>query len=157
MAQLNNVIHLENRLAGAVDTQDGSSVRLLVQEAERRLIVLRPRLKSHCMALLERLLRFALATDEIEGEERREIGRLSLALAELAAAAEMETIGEIARGVSALTAKGGSAGNWDSAAVRLHLQALHVANKGTISTPDEDDLILDRLQRLRDVLGVDDD
>jgi hypothetical protein len=67
----------------------------------------------------------------------------------------METIGEIARGLSATLERLFSQGARHSDAIRLHIHALALASQ----TPSgqsaaEDRLMLDRLQIMRKVLGV---
>ena len=143
-----------NRLSGAVDTLEGESPQKLVSDAGQLVIAMRPHIRSYVAAKVANLSRFATETDEVLLAEGRTIGAITLAIAEVAGAGGMQTIGEIARGTSALVDSLLHKGGWHSTAVRIHLQSLTLASQSQTDDEPAERLMLDRLQIMRKVLAV---
>jgi hypothetical protein len=147
-------IYPYNRLSGAIDTLEGESPQKLVAEAGQRVIALRPHIRSYVAAKVAKLSRFATEADEVLISEGRAIGAIALAIAEVAGAGGMQTIGEIARGTSAVVDSLLQKGGWHSTAVRIHLQSLTLASQSQTDEGPAERLMLDRLRIMRKVLGV---
>lgn len=154
MAKKPRIFLPQNPLAAAIDASTGVAPRQLLAEADQRVADLGPRLREFVTARLERLLRFASETDDALYAESRTISGAALEVAEVAGAAGMTTIGEIARGISALVDNLLGKGAWHGDALRLHLQAMALASQAAQDALPEDKLMLDRLQTMRKVLGV---
>lgn len=154
MALKTRIILPHNPLASAVDSFAGVHVSQLIREADKRVEALTPRLREFVTAKLGDLLRLAGASDDALYAESRTISDAALEVAEVAGAAGMTTIGEIARGISALVDNLLGKGAWHGDALRLHLQAMSLANQAAKDALPEDKLMLERLQMMRKVLGV---
>jgi hypothetical protein len=147
-------IYPYNRLSGAVDTLEGESPQKLVSDAGQLVVALRPRIRTYVADKVAKLARFATESDEVLLKEGRAIAAIALAIAEVAGAGGMQTIGEIARGTSAVVDSLLQKGGWHSTAVRIHLQSLSLASQSQTDDGPAERLMLERLQIMRKVLGV---
>lgn len=147
-------VSLPNPLAGAVDAATGVAARELVAEAAARVSALRPAIRHYVSLRLREILALSNESDEMLFAESRMLGDAALAVAETAGAAGMETVGEIARGISAMVENLLARGAWHSDALRLHIQALSLASQAADGDAPEDRLMLDRLQAMRKVLDI---
>jgi hypothetical protein len=145
---------LPNPLASAVDAATGNTARELVAEAAARVSALRPAIRLYVSLRLREIHAFGGESDEVLFAESRTLGDAALAVAETAGAAGMETIGEIAGGISAMVDNLLTQGAWHSDALRLHIQALSLVSQAADGDAPEDRLMLDRLQAMRKVLDV---
>lgn len=153
MAQA-QIIYPYNRLSGAVDVLEGESPQKLVSDAGQLVIALRPKIRAYVAVKVAKLSRFATESDEVILAEGRAIGAIAMAIAEVAGAGGMETIGEIARGTSAVVGGLLQKGGWNSTAVRIHLQSLSLASQSQSNDAAAEKLMLERLQIMRKVLGM---
>ena len=152
MALKPKMIIPRNRLAGMVDAPKGDNARSLVDAAAEQLIVLRPSLEAYVRPRVKRLLSFMAEPDESLFAESRSLGAAALEIAEVAGAADMVTVGEIARGISAMVDSLVANGIWHSDALRVHLHALSLA--ASAADPSGGPIMLDRLRAMRGALGI---
>lgn len=148
------VVSLPNPLASAVDAATGDTTRELVADAVARVSALSPVIRRYVSLRLQEILALSGASDEILFAESRRLGDAALAVAETAGAAGLQTVGEIARGISAMVDNLLTRGAWHSDALRLHIQALSLASQAADGDSPEDRLMLDRLHAMRKVLDV---
>ena len=144
----------ENRLAKTFGTTAGCSAPELIAAAEVRVTALRPAIRAHVSQKLEAILRYASEGDDVLFAESCNLGEAALSIAEVAGAAGLETVGEIARGISAMVENLVTRGVWHTDALRLHIQALSLTSQTSDDASSENRLMLERLQTMRKVLDV---
>lgn len=143
----------ENRLAKILQTLDGCTRSELIAEAEARVAALRGPIRAFVAEKLQEVLAFCSYSEDLLFAECRTLGDLTLDIAEVAGAGGMEAIGEVARGISAMVDSLLSDGVWHTDALRLHLDALVLLGQEGRSAA-EDDVILERLRRMRRAIKV---
>ena len=144
----------ENRLAKILDNLDAPTAAELVAEAEGRVSKLSVAIRGYVEEKLTTIMAFATQGEDVLFAECQTLSDAALNVAEVAGAAEMEAIGEVARGISAMVDGLISSGVWHSDALKLHLDALALVNQGGGKMTDENKVILARLRGMRDAVGV---
>lgn len=144
----------ENRLAKILDSLDGPTAAELVMEAEGRVAQLSEAIHLYVEEKLKQILAFAEEGEEVLFAECQTLSSAALNVAEVAGAADMEAIGEVARGISAMVDGLVTSGVWHSDALKLHLDALALVNQAGGRLTDENKVILARLRGMREAVGV---
>ena len=143
----------ENRLAQAMG--GGQTAADLIAAADARIAALQPAVRSYVDEHLKRILRYATASEDVLFSECRELGRDALAVAEVAGAAGLETIGEITRGINAMVQSLTARGIWHTGALRLHLSALALVSQAQNQGAGDNSVMLNQLHAMRASLGID--
>jgi len=92
--------------------------------------------------------------EEVLFAECRTLSDAALNVAEVAGAAGMDALGEVARGISAMVESLTTSGVWHSDALKLHLDALALINQAGGRMTEENKVILARLRGMRATVGV---
>jgi hypothetical protein len=148
------VFRPDNRLAKILDGADPASAQELVAAAEGRVTELGESLRGYVREKLPVILSFQGAREDELFGGCRILGEAALGVAEVAGAANMGAIGEIARGLSAMVAGLDATGAWHSEAVKVHIDALAIVSRGDGARTPENDIVLARLAAMRSALGV---
>lgn len=143
----------QNRLANVLNG-GGMTAEELIRAAEARVTALQPTVQNYVAERLKLILRFATVSDDVLFSECQDLGREAMAVAEVAGAGGMETVGEIARGISAMIDSLKTNGVWHTEALRVHLNALLLVSQSRSADPSEGQLILQRLQQMRTALEI---
>lgn len=144
----------ENRLADVLQSLEGPTAEELIADAESRVSALGEAIRAYVAEKLEEIRVFAERGEEELFAECRTLGGAALDVAEVAGAAGMEAVGEVARGISAMVDNLVTSGVWHTDALRLHLDALALVNRGGGGLDDESEVILRRLRGMREAVGV---
>jgi hypothetical protein len=162
----------ENRLAKVLLNVDAPMAHQLIQQADVRVAQLTDAVreqvicklrkehdvgkleKEYVAAKLRAILDLAGVTEEDLLAECQAIGQAATEIAEVAGAAGMATIGEIARGVAAMVENQIKRGTWHGEALRLHINTLSLMGQGDSETPEADAKLADELRVLRKAIGV---
>jgi hypothetical protein len=144
----------ENRLAKILLTLDAPNADDLVTEAEVRVGRMSEAIRGYVASKLEEVMRYATQGEDVLFAECRTLGAAALNVAEVAGAARLETIGEIARGISAMVDNLITSGIWHTDALRLHLDTLALVNQGDGGRTPANDQILARLRNMREAVGI---
>lgn len=143
-----------NRLADVLAGPEGDLADALVAEAERRVEGLGPEIRAD----IDR--RCALIDEIVAGGEAEAFGRslelsdAALAICETAAAAGLEPLGDVARGVRAMIDSLIASGVWHSDALELHVQALTLLRMTPPLPLPQRQAMLTRLRDMRRAVGV---
>jgi hypothetical protein len=127
-------------------------VSSLVAAAEGRVASLEHTIAAHVRERAARILSHIRLPDAALHEARRELAAEANGIVDVAGAARLGLIGEVARGLGAALRHESQAERWRAAPIRLHIEALAVAMSGPGA--DEAALLLSRLKALRARLGV---
>lgn len=141
-----------NRLAKVIGGPDAQTQEQLIERAQANVTALGDTFRTYIREQVAVLLQFASQTEDILFAEAKKLGDASLGIAEIAGAANMEAIGEVARGVSAMIA-GLATGVWHSDALLVHLRSLALVSQEGPPT-QQDVVILERLAIMRQRIGV---
>lgn len=144
----------ENRLAKILETLDGPTAAELVAEADGRVEKLSAAIQEYVQEKLQAILSFASQGEDVLFAECRTLSDAALNVAEVAGAAGMEAVGEVARGISAMVDSLLTSGVWHSDALKLHLDALALLSQGGVRSSEESKMILARLRGMREAVGV---
>lgn len=144
----------ENRLARVLASLQGSAPQQLVADAEARVAELGAAIRRYVQDRLGPIMAFGDLGEDVLFARCRELGAMSLDVAEVAGAAGMEAIGEAARGISAMVEGLVDRGVWHTDALKLHLEALSLLSQS--AAPDEGQIkaILDQLVTMRRAIGL---
>lgn len=148
------IIEAENRLAKILQGLGGASVNELVRDAEGKVVDLEGKIRGFVQENLKQLLAYAGKGEDVLFADARKLGGYARDIAEVAGAAGMEGIGEVARGISAMIDNLRSNGLWHTDALKLHLDSLLLLGQGPALGRDEQALVLKRLQTMRKAIGV---
>jgi hypothetical protein len=144
----------ENRLAKILLNVDAPMAHQLIQQADVRVAQLADVIREHVVNKLKKVLDLAGATEADLLAECKAIGANATEIAEVAGAAGLETIGEIARGVAAMVENQVKRGLWHGEALRLHINTLSLVSEGASENPAADAKLADELRVLRKAIGV---
>jgi hypothetical protein len=144
----------ENRLAKILLTLDAPDADDLVMEAEARVGRLSDGIRAYVASKLDEIMGYATQGEDVLFAECRTLGAAALNVAEVAGAARLETVGDIARGISAMVDNLITSGVWHTEALRLHLKALVLVNQGDGGRTPANQQILARLRSMREAIGI---
>lgn len=144
----------ENRLAKVIGGMGDATAEELAKNAEGRVRALRPVIRKRVQEIAEEL---ALLSERPETEifaECKALGDKALEICEIAGAADLQAIGDAARGVHALIDALFTAGVWHTEALKLHVESLMVLNGDPPPPAEAARQMLARLRGMREWLGV---
>lgn len=144
----------ENRLAKILQTLDGPTAAELVADADARVAKLSGAIRGYVDEKVGVILAFADQGEDVLFAECRTLSETALNVAEVAGAAGMEAIGEVARGITAMVDSLLTSGVWHSDALKLHLNALTLVNQTGGKMTGDNKVILARLRGMREAVGV---
>jgi hypothetical protein len=144
----------ENRLSKILLAIDAPTSDDLIADASMRVAQLEGAIRAYVAEQLKEIMAYANAGEDVLFAESRTLGDKALNVAEVAGAAGMDAVGEVARGISAMVDNLVSSGVWRTDALKLHLNALALVNRGGGERTPESDLILKRLRGMREAVGV---
>lgn len=144
----------ENRLANILHSADAPTGAELVAAAEGRLANLQDRIRDYVAEKHKEIVAYAALGDDILFAECGALGEAALGVAEVAGAAGLVTVGEIARGISAMVDSLFSSGVWHTDALRLHIDALALVDPHASDGAPDSDRILKRLRTMREAVGI---
>lgn len=144
----------ENPLADIIGGPDDPTVASLARDAETRVHALRDQIRAHVAQQHVILARHADGPEEDVFANCRSIATAARSISDVAGAADMETVGEAARGIFALINALGSKGVWHTDALKLHIDALALFNSDAPPTRSDAAQMLKRLKSMRDWIGV---
>ncbi|MBL8772013.1 MAG: hypothetical protein JNK30_11590 [Phenylobacterium sp.] len=147
------IIEVENRLAKILSGLGGASTNELVRDADQNVEDMGDQIREFVKENLAPLLTYAGKGEDVLFAESRTIGKHARNIAEVAGAAGMEGIGEVARGISCMIDNLGSSGLWHTDALKLHLDSLLLLTSSGVPR-GEQALILNRLLTMRQRIGV---
>ena len=146
----------DNPLAEIIGGPDDPTVACLTRDAETRVGALRDQIRSHVAQQHAILAAYAAGPEEEIFANCREIALAARAISDVAGAADMESLGEVARGIFALISALRSKGVWHTDALKLHIDTLALLNRDTPPTRCDAGQMLKRLKGMRDWIGVPD-
>jgi hypothetical protein len=146
----------ENRLADIVGESDDPTVASLVRDAENRVFGLRDQIRRHVAEQHAVLARLAHAPEEEIFADCHKIAAAARGISDVAGAADMEAVGEAARGIFALINALGCKGVWHTDALKLHVTALALLNSDTPPSRGDAVQILKKLKAMREWVGATD-
>ncbi|ACG79639.1 cheE protein [Phenylobacterium zucineum HLK1] len=144
----------ENRLAKILEAIQAPTAAELIADAESRVEALGDAIRTYVAEKLEEIRAFAEQSEDVLFAECRTLGETAMNVAEVAGAAGLEAVGEVARGISAMVDNLISSGVWHTDALRLHLDALALVNASGGGMTPENEVILMRLRGMREAVGV---
>ena len=141
-------------LARILDGQEGRSFDEMVAASEVRVERLLPGNRDF---VRECIVAISHIYDEGEdGMFRRsqELGDLAMSIADVAGAARLPALGEVARGICAMIESLLSAGVWHTDGLNLHIMSLTLLSAGNPLPPGEVTTMLSQLREMRKAIGV---
>ncbi len=144
----------ENPLAEIIGGPDDPTVASLTRDAETRVGALRDQIRRHVAQQHAILAKYAAGPEEEVFANCRAIATAARSISDVAGAADMESVGEAARGIFALIEALGSRGVWHTDALKLHIGTLALFNSDAPPTRGDAAQMLKRLKSMRDWIGV---
>ena len=144
----------DNRLTQVIGGPNDPTAASLVRDAETRLRPLQADIRKHVAAQCAIIAQLASGPEEVVFGHSREIGAAARHVCEIAGAAELNAVGEAARGVHAMIEALVSQGVWHTEALKLHVDAVALFGGDAAPNRAETDKILARLKAMRDWVGV---
>ena len=143
-----------NRLASILTDPDAPTVAELIDEAEMRVSALsheiRARVDSDCDRIMDR---FEHSADSGQ-DDYAAIGEIALTVAELGGACGAGALGDIARGLHAMTDSLACGRAWDARVFRLHVETLALMRQQPRAGTAEHRALLYGLAALREKAGI---
>ena len=146
------VFKVVNRLAKVIGGPEAPSQEELISKAESNVAAMGDTLRAHVRAQVAEILKYSGQGEDVLFAEAKTLGDAALSVAEVAGAADMVAIGEVARGLSAMVA-GLSTGVWHSDALLVHVRSLALVSAQGAPTA-QDAVVLERLAAMRKTIGV---
>jgi uncharacterized protein YnzC (UPF0291/DUF896 family) len=143
-----------NRLAQILEGSEGVSFEEMVAASEVRVEDLLPGLRE---SVREKINAITVIHDEGEDSlfaRSQEVGDLAMNIAEVAGAARLPALGEVARGICAMIESLLSAGVWHTDGLNLHIMSLTLLSAGKPLPADEVRKMLKQLREMRRAIGV---
>lgn len=143
-----------NRLAKLLVGHDRVAFDVLVDNAEKRIETIREDVQAQVRKDIGRIMAIHSQGEEIMFARCREIGDAAMAIADVAGAAGMPELGEIASGVRAMVDSLFYKGVWHTDALELHITSLLLLESDPPPAAEEVERVLTRLRKLRAAVGV---
>jgi hypothetical protein len=137
-----------------LDTIDAPMAHELVFDANERVKLLEGAIRAYVAEKLKEISWYADQGEEVMFAESRSLADAAFSVAEVAGAAGLQSIGEIARGIGAMVENLFTSGVWHTDALQLHIGALALINEDGSGTTAENAHILERLRAMREAVGV---
>ena len=147
------VFDVDNRLAKVLRNLGGDISAKLVEQAEAEVARLHGPIRDYVREEVAAILIYVDVGDDVLFADCERIGRHALNVAEVAGAAELTGLGEVAGGINALIENLKSIGLWHTEALRLHLRAMMLLSQDAIDAAGGE-LVLERLRTMRRAIGV---
>ena len=144
----------ENKLAKVLGGIEALPAEKLVAAANTRVGLLRESLRAYVRSKVEIILSFTDASEVDLFTECAAIEDAALGVAEVAGAAGLAAVGEVARGISAMLASLRSRGAWHTEALRVHIASLAIVSQNGGAGSAENDLVNTRLAVMRRAIGI---
>lgn len=144
----------ENRLGKILHSLGGPTAGEMVAEAERRVEALADTIRTFVAAKVKLILPFAEQDDDVLFAECRTLGDTAVQIAEVAAAAKLGAVGEVARGIANMVDGLLACGVWHGEALRVHIRALKLVAEPQGRPASNDEAIVDRLREMRMSIGL---
>ena len=146
----------ENRLADIIGDADDPTAASLVRDAETNVWSIRDQIRGHVAEQHAILTRHASGSEAEIFAGCRAIAAAARSISDVAGAADMESIGEAARGIFALIDALGCKGVWHTEALQLHIDALALFNSDAPPSHCDSMQILKKLKAMREWVGAPD-
>jgi len=147
------VFDVDNTLAKVLCNLGGEISAKLIEQAEAEVSKLHAPIRDYVREEVAAILIYVDVGEDVLFADCERIGRHALNVAEVAGAAGLTGLGEVAGGINALIENLRSAGLWHTEALRLHLRAMTLLSQDTIDAAGER-LVLERLRTMRRAIGV---
>lgn len=148
------VFNPDNRLAKVLVTLGGVSSNELVKAADKRVTDLGGEIRTFVADELRLINAYADRPDDVLFAESAELGQRALNVSEVAGAAGLVAVGEVARGISSMVENLRNYGVWHADALRVHLNAMVLLTVRSGVEAGDEDVILGRLKGMRGAIGV---
>jgi hypothetical protein len=148
------VFDVENPLAKVICTLGGELPAKLVETADREVAKLHSIIRDYVRDEVAAILIYSSAGEDLLFADSERLGQHALNVAEVAGAAGLDGIGEIAAGINSLIENLRESGLWRPEALRLHLDALTLVSQGGAIDRSGEGLVLRRLRAMRQAIGV---
>jgi hypothetical protein len=127
----------------------------LLADADSRLTALAGTIRIFISNKLTEILPFAEQTDDVLFAECRDIAGIAMNIAEVAGAAGLEALGDVARGIYVMIDGLVSLGVWHTDALRLHIRSLSLLSPDAgPSTAQDERRIVENLRLMREAIGL---
>jgi len=143
-----------NRLAKIVQGSEGVCFDELVAASEDRIELLKDQLQIYVRDQVRRVVWFGSLEEEIIFARCAELGQAAMNIADVAGAAQLEQLGEVAHGIRAMIDSLFCKGVWHTDALEAHITSLALLSHEPPPSAKEGDAILKRLARMRAAIGV---
>jgi hypothetical protein len=147
------VFDVDNRLAKVLCNLGGEVAAKLIAQAEAEVAKLHALIRAYVSEEVAAILIYSGAGDDVLLADCERLCRHALNVAEVAGAAELTGLGEVAGGINALIENLKSTGLWHTEALRLHLRAMMLLSQDAID-PAGEGVVLEQLRTMRRAIGV---
>jgi hypothetical protein len=144
----------QNPLTEIIGGLEDPTTASLTRDAETRVLALRDQIRAYVVQQHAILSGYTAGPEETIFANCREIGHAARAISDVAGAADMEVIGEAARGIFALVNALACKGVWHTDALKLHVDALALFISDAPPNRCDAAQMLARLKSMRDWVGV---
>jgi|GEM_PF-1899852 len=148
------ILQPENRLAKILDDDHGSTAEQLAAVADRRLEGLSSGLRSYVYEQSAHVVGFYSQGEESLFTNCLALSETAMNIAEVAGAADLPELGDVARGIRAMIDGLVVSGVWHTDALKVHIAALALLTGDMPPSTGEVKLMLQRLQQMRAAVGV---
>ena len=142
-----------NRLAKIVEGHDGVAFNDLVTASEGRIEDLQDDIREYVREEVKRIVGIYAHGEEIMFARCKELGDAAMNVADVAGAAKLCDLGEVAGGIRAMIDSLFGKGVWHTDALEAHITSLILFNAESPSK-EEADKVLSRLSKMRAAVGV---
>ena len=146
----------ENRLARHL-RQGGPTPAELIADADNRVAALAGSIRAFVAGKLREILALSEQGDDVLLAESRAIASLAMNVIEVASAAGLDALGNVARGVITMIEGPKAHGVRHTDALRLHIHSLGLLSPEAAPLSPQDEVqILENLENMRRVIGLKD-
>ncbi len=143
-----------NRLAKIVQGVEGVPFDDLVAASESRIDLMKDELQVYLREQVQRVIWFGSLEEEIIFARCASVGQTAMNIADVAGAAGLRQLGEVAHGIRAMIDSLFCKGVWHTDALEAHITSLALLNSEPPPGEEEGERILKRLSRMRAAIGV---
>jgi hypothetical protein len=143
----------ENRLAKILDSLGGTTPEDMISDADRRVAEMTGAIQQFVAEKVTLILPFADQEDDVLFAECRTLAGLAIQVAEVAGAARLKAVGDIAGAIASMIERLVTHGVWHGEALRVHIRALTIVSQTPGRAAEDDNLILENLRRMRAAIG----
>ena len=143
-----------NRLAKIVSGNDGDLLSTLAEAREQRLALLADEIRAYVGEQVEIIIGLFSHGEEIIFARCYEIRDAAMNIADVAAVANLNAVGEAAGGIRAMIDSLACKGVWHTDALEAHVTSLLLLHGEPAPSPEEARKVLARLGKMRASIGV---